>query len=169
MPDGAAESNRGEDGQLDGSGTVSSPGAGLWPGVMNAWAAYYAKKGRAVCGVPHRRTQFRPPRGGSGHRQPMGHYDDDLSRELTERTAHANLEMRRMGFKPYVAPAPVVRGAEPAVSAGDSGPARRPIWGACSWADGTAPPTAASSLSGYPARGTARAPAGDGGEAGAIE
>ena len=35
----------------------------------------------------------------------VSHYDDALSRELTERVAHANLEMRRLGFKPYVAPA----------------------------------------------------------------
>ena len=35
----------------------------------------------------------------------LTHYDDALSRELTERVAHANLEMRKLGFKPYVAPA----------------------------------------------------------------
>lgn len=33
------------------------------------------------------------------------HYDDALSRELTEKVVHANLAMRAMGFKPYVAPA----------------------------------------------------------------
>ena len=33
------------------------------------------------------------------------HYDDALSRELTERVVQANLEMRRLGVKPYVAPA----------------------------------------------------------------
>ena len=33
------------------------------------------------------------------------HYDDALSRELTEKVAHANLEMRRLGYKPYAAPA----------------------------------------------------------------
>ena len=33
------------------------------------------------------------------------HYDDALSRELTEKVAHANLEMRKLGYKPYVAPA----------------------------------------------------------------
>lgn len=32
-------------------------------------------------------------------------YDDALSRELTRRTVEANLEMRALGFKPYVAPA----------------------------------------------------------------
>ena len=35
----------------------------------------------------------------------LTHYDDALSRELTEKVAHANLEMRKLGFKPYVAPA----------------------------------------------------------------
>ena len=33
------------------------------------------------------------------------HYDDALSRELTEKVVHANLALRAMGFKPYVAPA----------------------------------------------------------------
>ena len=33
------------------------------------------------------------------------HDDDALSRELTEKVAHANLEMRKLGYKPYVAPA----------------------------------------------------------------
>ena len=32
-------------------------------------------------------------------------YDEALSRELTELTVTANLKMRELGFKPYVAPA----------------------------------------------------------------
>ncbi|HOK49813.1 MAG TPA: lactate dehydrogenase, partial [Sedimentibacter sp.] len=32
-------------------------------------------------------------------------YDDDLSRELTRYTVEANLEVRKTGFKPYIAPA----------------------------------------------------------------
>ena len=35
----------------------------------------------------------------------IAHYDDALSRELTEKVAHANLKMRKLGYKPYVAPA----------------------------------------------------------------
>ena len=35
----------------------------------------------------------------------MSRYDDALSRELTELTLTANLRMRELGFKPYVAPA----------------------------------------------------------------
>ena len=33
------------------------------------------------------------------------HYDDALSRELTQLTLEANLRVRDLGFKPYVAPA----------------------------------------------------------------
>ena len=33
------------------------------------------------------------------------HYDDALSRELTEKVETANLRIRDLGFKPYVAPA----------------------------------------------------------------
>ena len=33
------------------------------------------------------------------------HYDDALSRELTELVETANLRVRELGFKPYVAPA----------------------------------------------------------------
>ena len=32
-------------------------------------------------------------------------YDDELSRELTELTVEANLRVRELGFKPYIAPA----------------------------------------------------------------
>ena len=35
----------------------------------------------------------------------IARYDDALSRELTDKVAHANLEMRALGFKPFVAPA----------------------------------------------------------------
>ena len=35
----------------------------------------------------------------------LSHYDDGLSRELTELVATANLRIRELGFKPYVAPA----------------------------------------------------------------
>ena len=35
----------------------------------------------------------------------MEHYDDALSQELTELVETANLRIRDLGFKPYVAPA----------------------------------------------------------------
>ena len=33
------------------------------------------------------------------------HYDEELSLELTKKTVEANLEVRGLGFKPYLAPA----------------------------------------------------------------
>ena len=47
----------------------------------------------------------------------IAHYDDALSRELTEKVAHANLEMRKLGYKPLCGPGPVLRRAEPAGAA----------------------------------------------------
>lgn len=35
----------------------------------------------------------------------LAHYDDALSQELTHLVVTANLKMREIGFKPYVAPA----------------------------------------------------------------
>ena len=35
----------------------------------------------------------------------LENYDDELSRELTRLTLEANLQVRELGFKPYVAPA----------------------------------------------------------------
>ena len=35
----------------------------------------------------------------------LTHYDDGLSRELTDLVTTANLRIRELGFKPYVAPA----------------------------------------------------------------
>lgn len=80
-------------------------GCGL--GVMNARARYYAskdskyffylKEGRAF--GPHGRdlviaNSVVPER-----------YDENLSMELTDLAVHANMEVRELGFKPYLAPA----------------------------------------------------------------
>ena len=35
----------------------------------------------------------------------LSHYDDSLSQELTELVSTANLRIRELGYKPYVAPA----------------------------------------------------------------
>lgn len=85
---------------------------GFGLGVMYARAAYYAGKAadrgeKNACWFPEEGRVFGP------HGQDLvaansicpGHYDDALSRSLTEQTVHANLEMRAIGFKPYIAPA----------------------------------------------------------------
>ena len=65
------------------SGLSPAQVRGFGLGVMHARALYYAR---------------RDPRFAS-------YLTDALSRELTEKVAHANLEMRKLGYKPYVAPA----------------------------------------------------------------
>ena len=99
------ESNRGDDGTLDFRGLTTQQVRGFGLGVMNARAAYYAKKDpRFADFLPDGRT-FGPHGEGLVVANSLSRYDPALSRELTELTAHANLEMRKLGFKPHVAPA----------------------------------------------------------------
>ena len=99
------ESNRAEDGSWDGLGLFSHQVRGFGLGVMNARAAYYARRdGRFASFLAEGRT-FGPHGEDLVVANSIGHYDDALSRELTEKVVHANLAMRAMGFKPYVAPA----------------------------------------------------------------
>ena len=99
------ESNRDEDGTLDFRGLFPHQVRGFGLGVMNARAAYYAKKDpRFIDFLTNGRT-FGPHGEDLVVANSISHYDDAISRELTALTAHANLEMRSLGFKPYVAPA----------------------------------------------------------------
>jgi hypothetical protein len=80
-------------------------GCGL--GVMNARASYYAKKDPAFSSYLTEGRAFGP------HGKDLvlansiekGHYDDALSRSLTDLAVTANLKVRDAGFKPYIAPA----------------------------------------------------------------
>ncbi len=99
------ESNRDENGVLDGMGLLPHQVRGFGLGVMNARAVYYAKKEARFAEFLADGRSFGPHGEDLVLANSISHYDDALSRELTERVAHANLEMRRMGFKPYVAPA----------------------------------------------------------------
>ena len=99
------ESNRNAEDRLDFQGLTTRQVRGFGLGVMNARAAYYAKReGRFAAFLTEGRT-FGPHGEDLVVANSILHYDDALSRELTEKTAHANLEMRALGFKPYVAPA----------------------------------------------------------------
>lgn len=99
------ESNRNDAGELDGGGLFPHQVRGFGLGVMNARAAYYAKKESKFASFLTEGRTFGPHGEDLVVANSIAHYDDALSRELTERTAHANLEMRQLGFKPYVAPA----------------------------------------------------------------
>ncbi len=99
------ESNRDADGNWDGLGLMPEQVQGYGLGVMNARAAYYAKRdGRFASFLTEGRV-FGPHGEGLWTANSLQHYDEALSRELTELTLTANLKMREMGFKPYVAPA----------------------------------------------------------------
>ena len=99
------ESNRDEAGNLDGLGLFPHQVRGFGLGVMNARAAYYAKKDPRFADFLIDGRSFGPHGEDLVIANSVSHYDDALSRELTDLAAHANLDMRRMGFKPYVAPA----------------------------------------------------------------
>ncbi len=99
------ESNLNENGEWDGQGLLPEQVQGYGLGVMNARAAYYAKRdGRFSSFLKDGRT-FGPHGEGLWAANSILDYDDNLSRELTELTKTANLKMRELGFKPYAAPA----------------------------------------------------------------
>ena len=98
-------SNRDEHGRTDHLGLLPQQIRGFGLGVMNARAAYYAKKDPRFADFLTDGRTFGPHGEDLVVANSISRYDDGLSRELTDRVAHANLEMRALGFKPYVAPA----------------------------------------------------------------
>ena len=99
------ESNRDENGDWDGLGLLPEQVQGFGLGVMNARAAYYAKRDARFASFLADGRAFGPHGDGLWIANSLSQYDEELSRELTERTVTANLKMRELGFKPYVAPA----------------------------------------------------------------
>ena len=99
------ESNRDENGRWDGRGLFPEQVQGFGLGVMNARAAYFAKKDPRFASFLRDGRAFGPHGEGLWIANSLSAYDEALSRELTELTLTANLKMREMGFKPYVAPA----------------------------------------------------------------
>jgi malate/lactate dehydrogenase len=74
-------------------------------GVMNARAAYYAKKYSKYHSYLTEGRAFGPHGNDLVIANSITNYDDELSKELTKLAVEANLEVRKTGFKPYVAPA----------------------------------------------------------------
>ena len=87
------ESNRDENGRPDGKG------------LRPCQVRYFARKDARFAGYLTEGRAFGPHGEDLVLANSIEHYDDALSRELTEKVAHANLDMRRLGYKPYVAPA----------------------------------------------------------------
>lgn len=98
-------SNQNEAGHFDGLGLLAEQIQGFGLGVMNARAAYYAKKEPRFASFLSEGRAFGPHGRGLVIANSIDSYDDVLSRELTELALQANMQMRSYGFKPYVAPA----------------------------------------------------------------
>ena len=99
------ESNRAPSGEMDYQGLFSHQVRGFGLGVMNARAAYYARKDPRFASFLTEGRSFGPHGEDLVIANSIRHYDDALSRRLTEQTVRANLRMRELGFKPYIAPA----------------------------------------------------------------
>ncbi len=98
-------SNTGPDGALDCLGLLPEQVQGFGLGVMNARAAYFAKRDPRFVSFLTEGRSFGPHGEGLVIANSIAHYDDALSRELTRLALEANLRIRALGFKPYVAPA----------------------------------------------------------------
>ena len=99
------ESNRAPSGEMDYQGLFSHQVRGFGLGVMNARAAYYARKDPRFASFLTEGRSFGPHGEDLVIANSIRHYDDALSRRLTEQAVRANIRMRELGFKPYIAPA----------------------------------------------------------------
>ena len=103
------ESNRDENGVFDGRGLLPEQIQGYGLGVMNARAAYYAKKDAAEREIPcaylTEGRAYGPHGEGLVIANSLRDYDEAYSESLTKRAIAANLAVRALGYKPYTAPA----------------------------------------------------------------
>lgn len=98
-------SNQNEEGVFDAKGLRPEQIQGYGLGVMNARAAYYAKKDARFADFLTEGRAFGPHGQDLVIANSITHYDDTRAKELTKLAIEANLRMRELGFKPYVAPA----------------------------------------------------------------
>ena len=96
------ESNRGEAGHFDWQGLLPEQIQGFGLGVMAARARYYAPS----LGLDPEEIRVYGPHGAGlvAANLPDKGYDSDVSEELSRLTREANLRVRELGFKPYIAP-----------------------------------------------------------------
>ncbi len=74
-------------------------------GVMNARAAYYAKKDERFSSFLTEGRAFGPHGKDLVIANSIEHYHEELSLELTKLAVESNIRSREAGFKPYIAPA----------------------------------------------------------------
>ena len=87
------------------SGLMPCQVEGFGLGVMNMRARYYAMRDKRFNSYLTEGRAFGPHGSDLVIANSIENYDDELSRQLTDITVKANLEIRELGFKPYFAPA----------------------------------------------------------------
>lgn len=95
-------SNQDEQGNFDGKGLLFDQIKGYGLGVMNARACYYSKE--ANINFENGRS-FGPHGKSLAIINDIDYYSKNLSDQLTKLTVEANLKVREVGYKPFIAPA----------------------------------------------------------------
>ena len=92
-------------GNWDGQGLRPEQVQGYGLGVMNSRAAYYAKQDARFQQFLTEGRAYGPHGQKLVIADSIAHYNHELSLELTQKAVEANLEVRALGYKPYIAPA----------------------------------------------------------------
>lgn len=99
------ESNTDEAGVYDYKGLAPEQIRGYGLGVMHARAVYYSSQSANTHHYLNEGRAFGPHGEHLVIADSMINYNNEVSIKLTEQTRNANLELRKHGFKPYIAPA----------------------------------------------------------------
>lgn len=99
------ESNKDSNSNYDFNGLSPEQIRGYGLGVMNARASYYASQNKEHVHYLKEGRAFGPHGEGLIIADSIENYNEEISNYLTDKTKKANLEVRSIGFKPYVAPA----------------------------------------------------------------
>ena len=100
-----AASNYDEYGVWDGKGLRPEQVQGYGLGVMNSRAAYYARQEERFARFLTEGRAYGPHGSKLVIADSVERYQHEVSLELTQKTVQANLEVRSLGYKPYIAPA----------------------------------------------------------------
>ncbi len=98
-------SNRNSSGEMDFLGLAPEQIRGYGLGVMNARAVYYSKQNNNTNQYLEEGRVFGPHGEGLIVADSITNYNEQISIQLTEMVKNANIEVRKTGFKPYIAPA----------------------------------------------------------------
>jgi malate/lactate dehydrogenase len=99
------ESNTNENGDWDYNGLSPEQVKGYGLGVMHARAVYYSRKNAALSHYENEGRAFGPHGKDLVIADSITRYNQENSLALTQMAVSANLEVRSLGYKPYVAPA----------------------------------------------------------------